>query len=168
MKENKENSDYQIVKATEADREELLALYHAQLGREFCPWVEDYPGNDNIDWDLEHDALYVMKKDGRIAATISLEFDEEVDALACWDPKLEPAGALSRLGVLPEYQRAGYGKIMLQFGMDELKRRGYRGLHFLVIPGNKPAVRCYDAFGFNIVGECDLWDRHFLCYEKEL
>ena len=32
--------DYEIVLAKEEDREELLSLYHAQVGREGCPWTE--------------------------------------------------------------------------------------------------------------------------------
>ena len=165
---NEKDPGYRIEMATEADREELLALYNVQHGREFCPWEEGYPGNETIDWDLEQNALYVLKKDGRIRATISLEFDEDVDALPCWDPQLEPAGSLARLGVLPEDQRKGYGRIMLQFGMEELKRRGYRGIHFLVVPANKPAVTCYSVFGFNTVGECTMFGHDFQCYEREL
>ena len=35
--------DYEIVKAAAGDKDEVLALYRAQIGREFCPWNEDYP-----------------------------------------------------------------------------------------------------------------------------
>ena len=52
--------EYNIIMATEADREELLALYKLQLGREFCPWDEDYPSNESIDYDLSRDAVFVM------------------------------------------------------------------------------------------------------------
>ena len=59
-----------IVAATEADTEEILCLYKAQLGQEFCPWDEHYPERENIAFDLERDALFVMKneKDEIIAA----------------------------------------------------------------------------------------------------
>ena len=59
-----------IVAATEADTEEILRLYKAQLGQEFCPWDEHYPERENIAFDLERDALFVMKneKDEIIAA----------------------------------------------------------------------------------------------------
>ena len=30
------------------------------------------------------------------------------------------------------------------------------------------AIRCYATFGFNVVGECFMYDQDFLCYEKEL
>ena len=57
--------------AKEEDRDEILALYREQVGQEFCPWSEEYPSNDTIDFDLSRDALFVMKSEGRIIATIS-------------------------------------------------------------------------------------------------
>lgn len=160
--------EYEIIMATEADRKELLALYKSQIGREFCPWDEEYPSDESIDYDLSRDALFVMKADGRITAAVSLEEDEEVDNLDCWDKNLEPVGELARVAVLPEEQSRGFGRIILQFGMDELKRRGYKGIHMLVNKHNIKAIRCYAVFGFRVVGECYMYEQEFLCYEREL
>jgi ribosomal protein S18 acetylase RimI-like enzyme len=160
--------EYEIVNATEADREEVLSLYRSQIGREFCPWDEDYPSNETIDWDFERDALFVLKSEGKIKAAISVELDDAVEELTCWDKNLAPEGELARLAVIPEEQNKGYGRIMLQFGMEELKRRGFKGIHFLVNKYNTKAIRCYEVFGFNKVGECYLYDQDYICYEKEL
>lgn len=160
--------EYNIIMATEADRDKLLALYKSQLGREFCPWDEDYPSNESIDYDLSRDAVFVMKMDGRIVAAVSLEEDEAVDRLDCWDPDMQPVGELARVAVLPQEQSRGLGRIMLQFGMDELKRRGYKGIHMLVNKYNTKAIRCYAVFGFRVVGECYMYEQDYLCYEKEL
>lgn len=157
-----------IVPATEEDREEILALYQAQKGREYCAWSEDYPSNETIDFDLSRDALFVLKRDGRIRAAVSLEEDEDVARLPYWNKELAPEGELARVAVLPEEQNKGLGRIMMQFGMDELKRRGYRGIHMLVNKHNDKAIRCYAVFGFGVVGECHMFDQDFLCYEKEL
>lgn len=159
---------YEIVMATEEDRDEILSLYRAQIGREYCPWNEEYPSNEAIDWDLSRDALFVMKVNGKIKATVSIEEDEEADGLSCWDKNLEPAGELARVAVLPEEQSKGLGRIMLQFGMDELKRRGFKGIHILVNKNNTKAIRCYAVFGFCMVGECYMYEQDFLCYEREL
>lgn len=40
--------EYEIVLATEEDRDEILALYRMQLGRDYCPWDEEYPSNKEI------------------------------------------------------------------------------------------------------------------------
>jgi len=160
--------DYEIVLAKEENRAEILALYKAQIGREFCPWTDEYPSDVTIDFDLSRDALFVLKMDGKIKAAVSLEEDEDVDNLSCWDATKAPEGELARIAVDPEEQSKGLGRIMLQFGMDELKRRGFKGIHMLVNKHNKKAIRCYSVFGFDVVGECSMYDQDFLCYEKEL
>ena len=162
------HTEYTIVPAAEADRAEILSLYKAQLGQEYCPWNEEYPSNGRIDYDLARNALFVLKKDGRIAAAISLDEDETVDALPCWDAALAPAGELSRLGVLPAEQGNGLARVMLQFGMDELKRRGFRGVHLLVDKHNVKALRSYAVFGFRVVDERFMYGHDYLCYEKGL
>ncbi len=159
---------YEIVMATEEDRDEILSLYRAQIGREYCPWDEEYPSNEAIDWDLSRDALFVMKVNGSIKAAVSIEEDKVVDRFSCWDKKLEPVGELARVAVLPEEQSKGLGRIMLQFGMDELKRRGFKGIHILVNKNNTKAIRCYAVFDFCMVGECYMYEQDFLCYEREL
>ena len=75
---------------------------------------------------------------------------------------------MARIAVLPEEQGKGYGRIMIQFGIDELKRRGFRGIRMLVNKLNRKAIRCYAVFGFRVVGECRMYEQNFLCYEKEL
>ena len=160
--------EYEIVMGKEDDREEILSLYKAQIGQEYCPWNEDYPSNEEIDWDFSRDALFVLKADGQIKAAVSLEKDDAVDSLSCWDENLAPEGELARIAVLPEEQGKGYGRIMIQFGMDELKRRGFRGIRMLVNKLNRKAIRCYAVFGFRVVGECRMYEQNFLCYEKEL
>jgi len=160
--------EYVIVKASEEDRNEILSLYKAQIGRDCCPWNDDYPSNEEIDMDLSRDALFVLKRSGSIKAAISIEEDEAVDLLPCWDENLAPEGELARLAVLPDEQNKGLGRIMLQFGMDELNRRGFKGIHILVNKYNAKAIRSYAIFGFRMAGECHMYEQDFLCYEKEL
>ena len=160
--------EYEIVLGTDNDRSEILSLYKMQIGREFCPWDDGYPSDETINWDLSRNALFVLKKNGKILSAMSIEDDENADSLPCWDKNLEPAGELARLAVLPCEQNKGIGRIMLKFGMEELKRRGFKAIRFLVEKHNKKAISCYSVFGFNVVGECHLYEQDFLCYEKEL
>ena len=160
--------EYVIVPAAEKDREELLALYRAQIGREFCPWDDEYPGEESIDWDLSRNALFVMKAKGKILAAISIEEDEEVDAFSFWDRGLEPSGELARLAVLPEWQNRGLAKAMLRFSMEELKRRGFCGVRFMVNETNAKAIRSYASFGFHVAGKCHIYEQDMFCYEKKL
>lgn len=160
--------EYEIVMAAEQDRDEILALYQVQKGREYCAWREDYPSNETIDGDFSRNGLFVLKMGGSIRAAVSIEEDEDVARLPFWNEAFAPEGELARIAVLPEDQNRGLGRIMLQFGMDELKRRGFRGVHLMVNRQNVKAIRCYSVFGFSVVGECHMYDQDFLCYEKEL
>lgn len=158
-----------IVQAEEKDKEEILRLYKTQLGREFCPWDETYPGEKEIEFDLSRHALFVMKDEkGKIIASISIDEDEAVEKLECWTPELQPGKELSRLAVDPDYQNHGLAREMLQYGMQVLYSQGYKSVHFLVNRHNKKALRSYAALNFQTVGECELYDQPFLCYEKAL
>ena len=158
-----------IVRASEADRKSLMRLYTLQKGQEYCPWTESYPAPENITDDLERDALFIMRNGaGEVIASVSIEEDADVDALSCWNPALAPGKEIARLAVDPRYQNRGLARKMVAFIMDVLRNRGYRSIHFLVNHRNLKAIRSYAAFDFRIVGECDLYGQHFLCYEKEL
>ena len=114
--------------------------------------------------------LYFTLKDenSRIIAAISIDEDEEVNQLSCWTPSLQPGGELARLAVHPDVQNQGTARQMLQYGMDVLKERGKKSIHFLVNRYNVKAIRSYAQFDFNVVGECEMFEQSFLCYEKEL
>lgn len=157
-----------ITAATPSDKEQIMALYEEQKGNDYCYWDEDYPSEEFVDFDISRQALYVMKEDDRVIAAISIDEDDNVEKLECWNKDLAPGGELSRLAVSVSMQNSGVAKKMLQYGMSALKERGYKSIHFLVNRGNKKATACYSHFDFDIVGECNLYDQDFLCYEKEL
>ena len=161
-------NEHSIVPASEEDRQQILDLYEEQKGKEFCPWAEDYPSNETIDFDLAREALFVMKDGGKVIAAISIDDDEAVNNLECWNRALYPGGELSRVAVTPSMQNKGIVRMMMQHGMDALKERGYKSIHFLVNKHNVKAIKSYDVFGFNVVGECHMYDQDFFCYEKEL
>lgn len=132
-----------IVAATEENKEEILKLYKIQLGREFCPWDDSYPGMKEIEFDLGRESLFVMidgqeintdagSKEDRIIAAISIDDDPQVERLDCWSHKLAPRAELSRLAVHPDFQNQKIARQMLVFGMEELARRGYKSVHFLL------------------------------------
>lgn len=161
--------DYIINNATRQDANEVLALYKMQIGRAFCPWTDNYPDMQEIEFDLSRNALFVMKnKEGKIIAAISIDEDEAVSKLPYWTKQLAPGGELARLAVHPDYQNQGIARIMLLYAMRELPNRGYRSVHFLVNRLNVKALRSYDKLNFNNVGECEMFDQPFYCYEKDL
>ncbi len=118
---------FQIGSASAQDRNEVMGLYALQKGRPYCAWMAEYPAPENVEEDLAHDALLVMKdQTGRILAAVSMEQDEEVDQLPCWNPALAPAGEIARLAVHPAFQNRGLGRRMVAGAMQALKERGFR------------------------------------------
>ena len=158
-----------IMSAAEADKEEILVLYKSQIGQEYCAWDDHYPDLPEIDMDLSYDSLFVMKQDnGEIIAAISIDHDEQVEQLACWDPDLAPGGELARLAVKTAYQNQGIARQMIFYAMERLKERDYHSVHYLVNKYNEKALRSYRHLGLDEVGKCDLYEQEFLCFEKEL
>ncbi|MDD6039061.1 MAG: N-acetyltransferase [bacterium] len=155
--------------ATEADKDEILALYRSVLGTEGCVWTEQYPTMKEILFDLSRDALLGLRNDkGEIIGVISLDDDEAVKALPCWSGELEPAVEFSRLGVRGDYQNRGIAKKLFAYAMQEAKKKGFQGAHYLVCPTNERAVRAYRKLGFEKVGECEMLGHAYDCYEREL
>lgn len=157
-----------IICAKREDKEEILALYKTML---FGPadWNEYYPNEDTIEFDLSRNALYVMKNSNeQIIAAISIDKDEAVDKLACWSRELMPSAEVSRLCVRKDMQNQGIARQMMQYVFEILKKEGKKGVHILVKTGHKAALASYGAIGFQIVGECNLFDKDFICMEIKL
>lgn len=160
---------YRIIPAIFEDAEAVLRLYQEQKGRRFCFWDEEYPNRETIDFDLSREALFIMKDEkGEILAAISVEKDEEVERLSCWNPTLQPGGEFARLAVKPDLQKQGLARKMVSHILKVLKERGCKSAHILVNKDNVPAIRVYAHFGFCTAGKCEMYGQHFLCCEKKL
>lgn len=158
-----------FVNATRENLNEIFGIYRSLAGTEFCTWTEDYPNEETIEFDLSRDALFCLKNElGEIIGVISIDEDEAVDRLPCWSKENQPSAELSRLGVRPEYQNQGVARRLLQYGMEELRKRGKRSVRFLVCKTNQKAIRSYNKLHFDVVGECELFGETWWCYEKPL
>lgn len=157
-----------IILATDDDKIEILKLYRTHL---YGPadWSENYPNEDTIEFDISRDSLYVMKNElDEIIATISIDQDEEVEALECWNKKLVPGAELSRLCVREDLFGNGIAKEMMRFVFDVLRSKGKKSVHILVKTGHVRAIQSYSTLGFVQVGACTLFEKSFVCMEIEL
>lgn len=156
-------------KAVPEDKEEILALYQSLIGTPYCAWNNGYPGEQEFVYDLGRDSLFCMENEaGEIIGTITIDEDAKVEALSCWSNQLQPSAELSRLGVRTDMQNQGIARLLLQYGMKELKKQGKKSVHFLVCKTNRKALRSYNKLNFDVVGESDLFGEDWWCYEKEL
>lgn len=163
-----QNDEYTIVSATESDKEEILKLYKAQVGKKFCFWDEDYPSMLEIDEDVKRNNLFVLKDGkGKILSTISVDHDENVDVLGFWTKELLPGAELARLCVDDSLKNKGIARKMIEHVSGVLKSRGFKSVHFLVNRDNIPALSSYSHLAFDKVGECFMYEQNFICYEKK-
>lgn len=159
---------HEICLASPADRDKILALYKTML---YGPaeWDEDYPNEETIGFDMSRDALFVMKNDDdEVIAAISIDKDDEVDSLPCWNKSLAPSGEFSRICVRKDMQKQGIARQMILHVFDVMKKDGKKGAHILVKTGHEAALALYGKLGFKTVGECFMYGKDFICMEVKL
>ncbi len=152
--------------ATMEEAERILAFYHSFIGTCGCTWDEGYPAMEHVLMDIEKDNLFLLKDEKGIVAAISIDSDEQVDAIEKWTIKNSKEAA--RLAVREDMQGKGIARDMLGLLMAELKRRGYEGIHFLVSPGNPAALASYKKLEFDNLGTEFMYGREWFCYEKRI
>lgn len=152
--------------ATMEDAEQIVAFYHSFIGTCGCTWDEGYPAMEHVCMDIEKDNLFLVKDEKGIVATISIDSDEQVDAIKKWT--IENSKEAARLAVRADLQGEGIARKMLQFLMEELKERGYEGIHFLVSPSNPAALASYRKLEFNNLGTEFIYGHEWYCYEKRI
>lgn len=72
------------------------------------------------------------------------------------------------LSIRETEQNHGLARVMIQKTMEELKKSGMKGVHFLVSKTNERAMRSYQKLNFTKCGESDLYGEDWWCYEKAL
>jgi ribosomal protein S18 acetylase RimI-like enzyme len=154
--------------ATEQDSSEIFALYRTLANTLDCAWSEEYPGRGEITYDLSRNALFCLKAGERLVGTVSMDLDENVEALSCWSPVHRPSAELARLGVREGWQNQGIAKLLVRHLLEELRGRGFQSVHLLVSKTHPRAIRVYEQTGFARVGECELYGHQWWCYERQI
>ena len=63
-------------------------------------------------------------------------------------PGVDEYPAHLHIDLLPELQRQGFGRMLIQTLADALRARGVRGLHLVADPANTSAIAFYSRLGF--------------------
>lgn len=154
--------------ASKEDANIILELYHSVLGTPYCRWSLEYPLMENIEDDLSREGLFCLKENDEIIATISIDQDDEVAAFPFWSDDLQPSIELSRLCVRSDYQGRGLASKMIEYMMEYGRANGIKSIHYLVSKHNLIAQKAYSRLGFHLVGESQIYEDDYFCYEKEL
>jgi len=109
-------------------------------------WLDSIPGGrwasglERSGWDT-----LVCLDRGRIVGTGSF-CKSRFEAFPDW-------GEVISLYLLPEYMGKGYGKILLESVVLELKKRGFENIFLWVLEENRRARHFYEKFGFLPTGD---------------
>lgn len=160
---------YVFRNAEAKDRDEIFKLYRAAIGTEGCTWSEDYPNNEIFMADLKRKDIFCMENEaGDIIGAISVDDDEVINSLDCWNKSSGKMAELARLVIRQDYQNNGLAPKLIMDTVDVLRKRGYRTVHYLVSKHNKKARSSYKKLNFKKVGESDILDNDWLCYEMNI
>lgn len=152
-----------VTPAVPADAPAVLALYDSVKGRPGCLWDEDYPRPDNVEYDLAHDGLYLLKEGGALVGAASVVYEAQLDEFTFWTPTDLPTVELARIAIAPDRQGQGLAKTMLRQVFARLD--GVGAVRLLAGPGNPAAWKTYSALGFRRVGQCFKYGHDYLAME---
>lgn len=125
-------------------------------------WDEEYPILENFIESFEEGGLYVLVEDDLIVGSICLEIG--VSSNECL--------SLSRFMVRVGNRKKGYGRYIFSSVEQEVLKRGYKKIDFLVHKDHPFAFEMYKKFGYHDQGlfktEWDGDTPHYHLLTKEL
>lgn len=119
-----------IFKMSEDDLDKVLELEKVLFSD---PWTYEnylYELNDN-----PYSNLYIIKKDQDIIGYAGL-----------W--VLFEQGQITTIGINPKYQKQGYGKILLEYLINQAKAKEAETISLEVRVSNDTAIALYEKYGF--------------------
>ena len=173
---------YALERARPSDVDEVYANICAVREAGIGVWDEYYPDLEIVKDDAERGWLYVARENGtaggiasgiatgRIIASIVISDSENEDAEELEGCDIEWQGEkpsfLSRLCVAPGLQGRGIGTEMMRLALGVAWGLGYDSVRLLAAEDNPTAVGIYERLSFRRCGEVDMFDEHFIVFEK--
>lgn len=160
-------------KAAQPDLASVWALYRAAIAHMDAAgihqWDELYPAESVIRGDLGRGELYVGAIEGTIASAFALspEHDPEYEAGRWECPDLRYC-VIHRLCVHPDFQNRGVATQTMRYIEETLRAQGYEAVRLDAFSQNPAALRLYEGFNYQRVGEVTFRKGLFFLFEKRL
>jgi len=123
-------------------------------------WIKGfYPIRDTAADGVNTGTLFVAKYNEKIVGTVILNAVPETGyESANWAISTDYSDVfvVHTLAVHPDYLKYGVGRFLLESSIDYAKEHGFKALRLDVNDKNEPAIRLYEALGFQHVGTVDL------------
>ena len=158
-----------VRKGTAKDVASVTALWRSLVGTAYRKWDEEYPGEEEASRDAAAGDLYVLcLENGEIIGAMSAGDEEELWKAALWSREIKRHCCCSRLGISVKYQNLGLAERLFSAVEQDVRKRGYDGIGFLVSPDHEAALALYHKMNYIQVGEASFYELDWLCYEKKL
>jgi len=153
--------------ASENELDTVLSLYRSVVGREYCTWDEEYPNRETAEADFQAGGLFVLEEEGEIIGAISVVPENELDGLGFWHFR-KNAAEFARVVIAPAGQGRGLAGKLVEGVERALKEGGKESVHILAAKKNLQAFQTYKKAGYEVRGECRMYDIDFFACEKRL
>ncbi|NNK87534.1 MAG: GNAT family N-acetyltransferase [Flavobacteriaceae bacterium] len=165
-----------IRKALDKDIEAILSITQScakqliELG--IFQWSEAYPDKLSFEKDIERGELYVLELDYKIigCVTITTLVDEAYKPVK-WLTRNDNNIYIHRLAVLPEFQRRGYARKLMDFAEDRARTEKKRSIRLDTFSQNLRNQRFYEQRGYKRLEKVyfpNQSEHPFYCYELPL
>lgn len=154
--------------AEKKDLDNVLLLYESVKKTKYCAWDSEYPTIENINYDFEHDCLYVLKGDEKVIGAISINYEPEFDDVKDVWLYTESVYEIARVVVDVNYQNKGLAEYMVNEICKILINKGMCAIHLAVNVNNLPAVSLYKKCGFYTLCEVNKFNSQFYLLEKKI
>jgi len=157
--------EYKFALATQADIPQIMEVYQSLIGTPGCTWNEHYPDIEIAEADIKANGLYLLKDNDRIIAVASAGKLDDYDVNS-WD--IENPCEFARLGVRPDYQGRGIGKMCMNYVFKIAREQGFDGVVLLVAKNNPTAIALYEKGGFKRCGEVFMYGNDYYRYQMKV
>lgn len=169
-------SNYHISKADAGDAASTLQMFVSitdhLLASGVDQWNYDYPNIKTIEEDIALGAQFVIKIDGRVAASIVLNgMQEEQYKKVHWHYRDDAVMVIHRLGVIPDLQGQGLGRLMCEFAERYAESQNYKTIRLDAYAGNVGSNALYRKLGYRRAGGYCYFRKKvipFYCYDKQI
>lgn len=123
-------------------------------------WIPGkYPGRESTKRAISDNVQYACIKDGKVVGAFILNDDPQGNySVGDWRQNLSDGEymVIHTLASDPDTYQMGVGKCMVSYCINKARELGFKAVRLDVVPGNLPAIRLYEKFGFTFAGEKDI------------
>ena len=156
--ENRKDLDLHLIRASAGQLEEIRQAYiqvidRTQHMKTYARWIYGlHPTDEMIRSYLDSGAMYLLLDGTDLAGMMAVTMSQGDDYHEiAWERQLSDTevAVVHILAVMPEYQKQGLGRKMIEETLRLAKENGKKAIRLDALASNLPAHRLYESMGFS-------------------